>query len=496
MGVLIVAAMLCFVMGIDAVALLGDCSGDPTSCDAGLVCETAADTCRVKADGTSTDCASTDGKCPANAACDTTTCSCNDGYIVVTTGDTAGLCVVQDAACSDTVACGDTTNYVCSSSKCKVRADGSKTDCQSTNDYCVPNAACSTTTCNCNSGYIHSSGLCTVLGADCSSNACGDTDNYVCESDACVVKANGQATSCSADDHCPSNAACTTQAGTCSCDATYKEDAGLCILVIGSTCESASDCSALSNTQCYKLLSFCTKGICSCDTGYSGADCTTLGYDKACSTSTDKCATSLGLACDSGTTKCACDTDGETYRSEVGKCTNKKILGEECSGAGTGDCYTTTNAECDTTCKCSSGYVQDGQTCRRPYAGGSCTDTCIPVDTSTIFSGSETSQQAPTCTGDGTDKTCGCGSNEEVSRQIGSTCYTVCLSAYGGSDPDVPKDDGETCSAFNECSSKVCAQCPGDDNKKCYSASCNFGVRMTADRIAICSSILLLFHIF
>ena len=27
-----------------------------------------------------------------------------------------------------------------------------------------------------------------VLGADCSSNACGDTDNYVCESDACVGK--------------------------------------------------------------------------------------------------------------------------------------------------------------------------------------------------------------------------------------------------------------------------------------------------------------------
>ena len=41
----------------------------------------------VKADGTATDCLSTDSFCPANAACTTSICNCNNGFT-----EDAGLC--------------------------------------------------------------------------------------------------------------------------------------------------------------------------------------------------------------------------------------------------------------------------------------------------------------------------------------------------------------------------------------------------------------------
>ena len=69
---------------------------------------------------------------------------------------------------------------------------------------------------------------------------------------------------------------------------------------------------------------------------------TALGYDKTCPTSgAEKCNTGIGLACDGG--KCACSTSGETYRSEIGRCTDQKLLGETCTGSGTGDCFTTSS---------------------------------------------------------------------------------------------------------------------------------------------------------
>ena len=46
----------------------------------------------VKADGSATSCAGTNGNCPTNAACNTTVCNCNDGYI----NDGSGLCTGRD----------------------------------------------------------------------------------------------------------------------------------------------------------------------------------------------------------------------------------------------------------------------------------------------------------------------------------------------------------------------------------------------------------------
>ena len=69
-----------------------------------------------------------------------------------------------------------------------------------------------------------------------------------------------------------------------------------------------------------------------------------LGYDKTCSTSADKCDTNKGLACDSGTKKCACSSG--TYRSEIGECTDQKLLGESCSSSGSGNCYTASKLHC------------------------------------------------------------------------------------------------------------------------------------------------------
>ena len=70
-----------------------------------------------------------------------------------------------------------------------------------------------------------------------------------------------------------------------------------------------------------------------------------LGYEKPCSTgSGDKCDTTKGLACDSGTTKCACGTNGESYKSEISSCTDKKLLGETCTA--TGDCEATSKLHC------------------------------------------------------------------------------------------------------------------------------------------------------
>ena len=45
-----------------------------------------------------------------------------------------------------------------------VKADGAKTDCASTDGNCPANAACSTTVCNCNTGWIDDgTGICTGM---------------------------------------------------------------------------------------------------------------------------------------------------------------------------------------------------------------------------------------------------------------------------------------------------------------------------------------------
>lgn len=435
MGVLIVTAMLCLARGIDAVVLLGDCSADPTSCDAGLACDPTDDTCRVKADGTSTDCAGDDGKCPADATCSTTTCSCNQGFAVVTTGNNPGLC-------------SSIIGFTCAANS----------DCTALD----ANTECSSLACACTDGYTGSAG-----------DTCAAIIGFTCANDAV----------CTALDV---NTECTT-GSTCACVLGYKGAAGdICSEVIDSTCENDADCSSeLANSECV-ITSPCTKGLCKCSSGYSGSDCLTLGYQKTCDPNDDKCDSGSELECPSGGTKCDC-TSGNSYKSALGLCTDKKLLGESCTGAG--DCYTTINSECDSTdskCKCSSGYYQDGQVCRQPYGGETCTqgDTCVEVPTTMILSGGESSQQAPTCT----NSKCDCGSNEKVKRKIGSTCYTVCLSSGTGQTAV-----GQTCTDFSDCASRVCAQCPDDDNPKCYNAPCSGS---TISGSILVSSIILLSILF
>lgn len=75
-----------------------------------------------------------------------------------------------------------------------------------------------------------------------------------------------------------------------------------------------------------------------------------LGYGKSCTTgSGDKCDPSLKLECPSGGTTCDC-TSGNSYKSAFGLCTDKKIIGEDCTGAGAGDCYSVTSKSIRTLC--------------------------------------------------------------------------------------------------------------------------------------------------
>lgn len=332
-----------------------------------------------------------------------------------------------------------------------------------------------------------------ALGDGCSDdNRCTDSENHVCDTVTrqCKVKANGVATNCTgSDSNCPWDAICTDS--TCSCKTGFEEDAGLCARILRKPCTKTSECStSLPNSFC-DIVPPCPKGQCTCKPPRTGDDCLSLGYGETCETGTDKdkCADTRRYACNSTTLKCDCATDDLTYKKTIFRCTDKKLLGETCSDVS--DCYvgTRSGGVCkDGKCACESGYLEEtsspgSQACRLPFAGETgCDSTCMAYP-------SPASQVAPTCT----NKKCSCSDSNatQTSAPYRAVCVNYCIADLDSETPE--KDDGAQCSAFNECKSKLCLKCPGDEQTMCYRASCHTsnGMKVSASGLALGISMIL-----
>lgn len=228
-------------------------------------------------------------------------------------------------------------------------------------------------------------------------------------------------------------------------------------------CTSNSDCTP-TNSYCEKMFSNCDKGTCSCKDGYSSTNGNTkcamnrgngesCGADYYCMYDTI-CSNNV----------CGCDS-GYTYNANLKDCisTGKKEIGVTCTT--TENCYDAnpTSVECvansgTTTpkyCRCLSGYITEGYSCRKPHASETCTTGvgCAPMASG--IGGLETE----TCSGG----KCTCPNTADMlSATLFGSTYTVCLTKSTAN-----KADGTTCTAVNECNSQYCDTCPGASAKTC-----------------------------
>lgn len=273
-------------------------------------------------------------------------------------------------------------------------------------------------------------------------------------------------------------------------------------------CAKDSDCEAsLSNSYC-EIISPCKKGRCACSDGYSGHDCQSVGYDKPCNTGTDdKCDSDIGLVCDPTSRKCVCSRSDQTYKTEVIQCTDKNLFGENCKYVT--DCYVGSNDDgacTDSKCSCAKGFVKEmgipgHQRCRQPYASEKgCASTCGETEcTSTcgtfpnLFLREDNSLTLPTCT----NIKCSCAGKGESMHSVlfRKLCVGYCLTDLSSDEQE--RDIGAICTASNQCKSKFCSQCPGDDQGICYDAPCkkeiSDGSRIEENVITHCLSMVLYF---
>lgn len=269
--------------------------------------------------------------------------------------------------------------------------------------------------------------------------------------------------------------------------------------VAGTVCEKDSYCTGLHSNSFCEIISPCKKGTCACSKGYAGHDCQSLGHDKPCHTGIDdKCDSHIGLTCDPTSRKCVCSRSDQTYKTEVIRCTDKNLLGENCKYVT--DCYVGSNeygACTDSKCSCAKGFVEEKripghQRCRPPYAGEKgCVNTCGMFPD--IFLREDTTQAAPTCT----NNMCNCTGNGKSMYTLGfrsSVCISYCLTDLSSNEQE--RDIGADCTASNQCKSKVCSQCPGDARGICYDAPCeetSDADRIEENVITLCLSMVLCF---
>ncbi|XP_053390828.1 cell death abnormality protein 1-like [Mercenaria mercenaria] len=329
-------------------------------------------------------------------------CICNGTYKANVAGD---ACIVKallqtctnNAACQNTQSGGD-AHAVCA----KVGETGGDADgnciCNGTykaniaGDACIAkallqtcanNAACQNTQ---SGGDAHA--VCAKVGetgGDADGNCiCNGTYKANIAGDACIAKVLLQ--------KCANNAACqNTQSGgdahavcakegetggdpdgNCICNGTYKEKANACVVKAVSEldCKPADTDSTTGGTAVCKAVDAhanCPAGTskCACNNGYK-QDTTNVNtcvkvLGGTCSGSSS-CTGADNSECSATSSKCVCVTN---YIEDSSIC--KKALGQTCTKAE--ECVT--NADCATTCKCSSGYINTGGLCALPSSASS-----------------------------------------------------------------------------------------------------------------------------
>lgn len=342
--------------------------------------------------------------------------------------------------CSNGNGCADSTNHVCdpATNLCKVKADGTATNCSSTDSNCPKYATCSatsTTTCSCETGYIEYNGLCSVIGSTCAS----DSD-------------------------------CSTALTDSVCQIVSPCSKGICVCSDG---YSGYDCLTLGYEK------NCDTGTDKCDSS-AGLVCDGTSTKCACSTSGHTYKSDVRACTDKKLFGETCSAVAECYINRYGACTDSKC------GCVSGFVKET------------SLPGNSIQTCRPPFADEmGCNSTCQRFP-SRIWMlqlpDNESSQMTPTCT----SNKCGCAASGESihSSKFGSLCINYCLTDLASGITE--KGTGVACTELNECESKFCAKCPGDANAKCYEATCTTtsnGVKI-ANGIVVWFSIILLSYLY
>ncbi len=325
--------------------------------------------------------------------------------------------------------------------------------------------------CTCDVGYA---------GDDCSDCAEGYQDNDIDGS--CDLACT--ATTCSGHGTCidfdgPARCACTaayTGAACADCADGFQDldDDGTCAPACGdATCTGHGDCEDATGTA-----------VCSCDTGYDGADCAdcAAGYQdndddgrcaRSCQASTcsghGTCSDTSGITvctCDSGFNGADCSGCATGYqdRDGDGVC---RLACSDTSCSGHGSCEDSTGTAictCDvghtgTACAtCSSGY-QDND------GNGACALACDPSTCNGHGGCSDTSgTRICTCAAGYTGTFCGtCASGYQDNDNNGS-CTLAC--------------DGSTCNGHGTCAdtsgTRVCTCGTGYSGAFCASCAANY----------------------
>lgn len=254
----------------------------------------------------------------------------------------------------------------------------------------------------------------------------------------------------------------------------------LCIgVTYNEACSTNVDCTD-ANTYCQaSTSSTCIKGTCKC-LQHMVWDIT----DSKCKVKkyfVDKCNTTLtscqgGTECSGAQGQCICNGFTNNYYAGLQKCIDHastwKLIGENCSVAD--DCYNEISGtvECvvpagstkkQKKCKCTSGYVEDNSSCRKPHFGEECTKG---VGCAQEIAVSESSVVRETCSLNSPHIcTCPAGSTRKK-VEVDGLIVNICLYDKTGSLLSV----GTRCNANNDCESSTCMECPGDTGKKCVAA--------------------------
>ncbi|XP_076450389.1 uncharacterized protein LOC143286637 [Babylonia areolata] len=209
---------LLLVGGVHGAAVTESCTGDPTLCDAGLVCD--SDVCKLDAGG---DCSGANSaNCKTGTSCVSDVCKLDAG------GDCSGA---NSANCK--------TGTSCVSDVCKVDVGG---DCSGTaSTHCAAGASCDSDVCKLDAG------------GDCSgANSANCKTGTSCVSDVCKVDVGGDCSG-TASTHCTTDTTC---------------DSDLCKLKEGVTCTPGANANCLAHSTC-KDPAGGTSYVCSCDDGYT-----------------------------------------------------------------------------------------------------------------------------------------------------------------------------------------------------------------------------------
>ncbi|RUS83482.1 hypothetical protein EGW08_008732, partial [Elysia chlorotica] len=361
----------------------------------GCICvpQWTGESCTVDVD----ECQANPGLCPEDQVCVNTAggyrCECPSGYQDTYNNGSCYTCddyhwgpnCANECACNPkgSTGCNAITGCVCSVGWAGDRCDQDVDECSYETSACPAFSTCvnnpGSYRCLCNTGFqLNADGVCVAcsfyeFGVDCAQTcACNETNTAQCQATngTCVcldgwtgVTCSDNVNECQAADsgNCPSNSRCVDSPGSfrCVCDIGFFKSGSLCepcdATHFGQDCASTCSCVEANTQDCND-----TTGVCTCNTGWSGTNCS-VDVDE-CSAATEYCPGPNDTCANfDGYAECPCDSG--FYRSlpsdncqDVNECLDTDL--NTCSHP-----RTCSNTEGSFTCICKDGYLEVGGVC-------------------------------------------------------------------------------------------------------------------------------------